>query len=78
MDILPLILLGHLIFGVVMGGFCAYLAEEKGHSGGAWFVLGLLFSFLALLVLIGLPNERGSSREHSGAPLEVSTYARPP
>ena len=56
MDILTFILL-YLGSGVIFGFFCAYLADQKGHSGGAWFVLGLLFSFLALLVLIGLPSE---------------------
>ena len=75
-----LLLLVYFIFGVVIGFFCAYLAVQKGHNAGAWFVLGLLFSFLALLVLIGLPNERGSSREQGGAPRSSTTpepYRRP-
>ena len=62
-----LLLLVYLGSGVVIGAFCAFLADQKGYRGGAWFFLGLLFSFLALLVLIGLPNERGSSREQGGA-----------
>ena len=75
-----LLLLVYLISGVIFGAFCAYLADQKGHSAGAWFFLGLLFSFLALLVLIGLPNERGSSREQGGANRSSTTpepYRRP-
>ena len=75
-----LLLLVYLISGVVIGFFCAYLADQKGHSAGAWFFLGLLFSFLALLVLIGLPNEQRPSREQGGAPRSSTTpepYRRP-
>lgn len=79
MEIFPLLLV-YLISGVVIGFFCAYLANQKGHSGGAWFVLGLLFSFLALLVLIGLPSEQRPSRTQGDAPLSSTTpepYRRP-
>lgn len=75
-----LLLLVYLISGVIFGAFCAYLADQKGHSAGAWFFLGLLFSFLALLVLIGLPSEQRPSREQGGAPRSSTTpepYRRP-
>ena len=75
-----LLLLVYLISGVIFGAFCAFLADQKGYRGGAWFFLGLLFSFLALLVLIGLPNERGSSREQGGTTRSSTTpepYRRP-
>ena len=65
---LSLLLVGYLILGVIFGIFCYYLADKKGHGGGAWFVLGFLFSFLALLVLIGLPSEREASREQGSTP----------
>lgn len=65
---LSLLLVGYLILGVIFGIFCSYLADKKGHGGGAWFVLGFLFSFLALLVLIGLPSEREASREQGSTP----------
>ena len=68
MEILLIILPLYLISGVVIGLFCAYLAVQKEHSAGAWFVLGLLFSFLALLVLIGLPSEQRPPQEQGGAP----------
>ena len=55
------LLLMFLAYGVIIGAFCAYLAGEKGRSGGSWFFLGLVFGILALLVLIGLPSEQRSS-----------------
>ena len=79
MEIFPLLLV-YLISGVIFGAFCAFLADQKGYRGGAWFFLGLLFSFLALLVLIGLPNEQRPSREQGGAPRSSTTpepYRRP-
>ena len=69
---LSLLLVGYLILGVIFGIFCYYLADKKGHSGGAWFWLGLFFSFLALLVLIGLPSEPGASREQGGDPWQLA------
>lgn len=71
-----LLLLVYLGSGVVIGAFCAYLADQKGHSAGAWFFLGLLFSFLALLVLIGLPSEQRPSREQGGAPRSSKYHPR--
>lgn len=69
---LSLLLVGYLISGVIFGFFCSYLADKKGHGGCAWFVLGFLFSFLALLVLIGLPSEREASREQGGDPWQLA------
>ena len=68
MDIFTAFLVGYLILGAIFGAFCSYLADKKGHGGCAWFVLGFLFSFLALLVLIGLPSEREASREQGSTP----------
>tara|TARA_Y100000310_G_scaffold261907_1_gene271433 strand:+ start:235 stop:465 length:231 start_codon:yes stop_codon:yes gene_type:complete len=46
------------IQGVIVGGFCCYLASEKGRNGWDWFILGVLFSLVALLVLMSLPVAR--------------------
>ena len=62
-------LLLFLVYALIFGSFCAYLAGEKGRSGGSWFFLGFVFGILALLVLIGLPSEQRSSNEA----LRVST-----
>ena len=40
---------------VIAGGLCAYLAEQKGYSTGAWFFVGLLFGVLGLIACAGLP-----------------------
>ena len=42
----------------VFAGFCAFVAREKGRDGGSWFWLGLLFSLVALIALVGLPERR--------------------
>ena len=58
-----------LVYALIFGSICAYLAGEKGRSGGSWFFLGLVFGILALLVLIALPSEQRSSNE----PVQAST-----
>lgn len=41
----------YLLWGLTWGGFCAWLADEKGRSFLAWFMLGFFFSLVALLAL---------------------------
>jgi hypothetical protein len=41
----------------VFGGFCSFIGNQKGRNAGNWFVLGFLFSIIALLALIAVPNE---------------------
>ncbi len=43
-----------LIVGAILGAACAYAADAKNRSLGAWFALGLLFGLIALLVLATL------------------------
>ncbi len=40
-----------------MGLVCARVARSRGRSIGVWFVLGVLFSFIALLALWILPSK---------------------
>ncbi len=40
-----------VFWGCIWGALCAWLAGEKGRDGTTWFVLGFLFSLVALLVL---------------------------
>lgn len=40
--------------GLVFGGGCAILASNKNRDVVGWFVLGFLFSLVALLVIVGL------------------------
>ena len=44
-----------VVFWVIVGGFCAWLASEKGRGGLRWFILGVLLGPIALLALIGAP-----------------------
>ena len=50
-----------VVYAIIFGGFCSFLASEKGHEGGAWFIMGFLFGIIALLVLIGVPAKTRSS-----------------
>jgi hypothetical protein len=40
----------------IIAGATAYIAQTRGRSPVAWFTLGILFSFMALLVLLLLPD----------------------
>jgi hypothetical protein len=40
---------------MVVGCFCAWLAAEKKRNALAWFALGFLFNFIALIALAGAP-----------------------
>ena len=68
---MELVLVIVVVQGVVFGAFCSYLAMEKGKDGGTWFLLGLVFGIIALLVLIGSPSETGSQRSQSAARTSV-------
>ena len=38
--------------------FCALVANEKGYSNVAWFFGGIVFGFIALIAVAGLPDKR--------------------
>ena len=63
-----------MFYAVVMGAFCAYLANEKGKDGAGWFFLGMLFGIIALLVLVGLPSEK---RTYSPPAYAPDAYRQP-
>ena len=44
-----------LLVGLVNGGFCAYVATEKGRDGMGWFILGFLFPLISLIAIAGTP-----------------------
>ena len=50
-----IILVVIIAYWLSFGFFCNWLAREKGRDGQPWFLLGLLFGFIALLTLIGAP-----------------------
>lgn len=70
----------YFLIWLVMGLVCARVARSRGRSIGVWFVLGVLFSFIALLALWILPSKVNtgdqslSTQKPSDAP-QVSTVA---
>lgn len=44
-----------MIFSTLLAFACAYYAEKKGRSSLGWFILGFLFTFIALIILFFLP-----------------------
>lgn len=50
--------------GIVFGGACAILAANKNRDLLGWFVLGFLFSIIALIVIAALsPAEKQSQAQ---------------
>lgn len=45
-----------IIEGIIISIACAKLADDKGRSAGGWFVLGLFFGVIALLILVFISN----------------------
>jgi hypothetical protein len=42
---------GYLIYGVIFGAFCSYVAGTKNRDAGAWFILRFFFGIIALLAV---------------------------
>ena len=68
-----------LVQGVVFGFACRYLAREKGKDPQAWFWYGLLFGFIALLVLMASASavrSAGSSGQGGATPVNSGEVLR--
>lgn len=48
-------LLINLIVSLSFGAGCAYLAQTKQRNSAIWFTLGILFTFISLIILYFLP-----------------------
>ncbi|MBM4167401.1 MAG: hypothetical protein FJ218_10860 [Ignavibacteria bacterium] len=46
-----------IIQAIIFGTFCRWLATQKGYDGMLWFLLGFLFSVLALIAIAGAPTK---------------------
>lgn len=42
--------------GIVFGGFAGFIAGQKNRDALGWFLLGFLFSLLAILALVAVPS----------------------
>jgi hypothetical protein len=62
------------IQGVVFGGFCSFVAKEKGRNNIDWFILGFLFSLVALIAICGVGKpeikDAASTKTKSQLPAE--------
>jgi len=76
---MDIMLVLYAIHCAVVGGFAAFVAGEKNRDQVGWFILGFLFSFVALLSLIGVPSlvEKTEKSDASSAPTESSTDQKP-
>lgn len=53
-----IVIVGAVIWGIIFGAFCAYLAKQKNRDSGAWFALGFLFSLIALIAIAASPKAK--------------------
>lgn len=47
-----------ILQALVFGGFCAWLAKQKNRDVVGWFILGALFSFIALIAIAASPPRK--------------------
>jgi len=45
-----------LFIWLLSGALCAYIASEKGRSGGGWFLLGCFFGIFAIVAVCAVPK----------------------
>ena len=45
-----------IVYGLVFGGTCSWLAYEKGRDGFVWFFAGALLGPVGLIALAGAPT----------------------
>lgn len=47
-----------VLWGSITGGFCFWLAGEKGYIQKQWFWLGFFFGLLAFIALCAVPKKQ--------------------
>ena len=52
-----------LIFWLVVAVATAMVASSRGRSGFGWFILGGMFSLIALFVVAVLPSQKAAPRD---------------
>ena len=50
----------YIVIAVVISGFTARVASEKGHDGVGWFFLGLVTGFVGLAIALAMPQATSS------------------
>ena len=59
-----------LIQGFFFGVFTSYIAAQKNRDTFNWFILGFLFSLLALLAIVGIPALKDKAESISQQPIQ--------
>ncbi len=65
-----------IVQGILIGMLCSYVAGQKNRSQGNWFILGFLFSLLALIALAAIPSLSKDKGIHT-APSNPNTSDNP-
>ncbi len=55
-----------ILQAIVFGGFCAWLAKQKDRDPVGWFMLGALFSLIALIAIAAVPKLEEPSKRDGG------------
>lgn len=64
-----------LFFMCLLGGICAMIAHSKGRNAVGWFFCGLVFHFIALIIIIALSDPK-AERAVLNAQLELNRRLR--
>lgn len=73
------VLLVFVVYGLVFGICCGWLASQKGRSVSNWFITGFLLGIIGLLLIAFAPAqtvEKSSQGEARKAPFSVSALAK--
>lgn len=57
-------LFGYIIYAIIFGFACSYIAEQKGKDKVLWFIIGALLGIIGLLIIGFSSDERESSNMH--------------
>lgn len=60
--------------GLIFGVFCSYIAGQKNRNRFSWFVLGYLFSILAMLTLVAVPKIENKVKVTAGPSDEIPLF----
>jgi hypothetical protein len=73
------VLLVFVVYGLVFGICCGWLASQKGRSVANWFITGFLLGIIGLLLIAFAPVQtvgKSSQGEARKAPISISALAK--
>ena len=65
-----------IILQIVFGGICAVVANGRGRSGVAWFLIGFLLGCIGLIILLVIPDLRLEQERKGGIALDIDALDR--